>query len=97
MNKLELDAFLESRPYVQWMLDDEGNFYFRHEQYDQGDEKLKVTPEAMKTVTAAELERALVNGRNIEHITRITGYFSKVSGWNKGKKGELADRQRVEL
>jgi anaerobic ribonucleoside-triphosphate reductase len=31
---------------------------------------------------------------NIEGITRITGYFSRVTGWNKGKVGELKDRFR---
>jgi len=31
---------------------------------------------------------------NVEGITRITGYFSRVSGWNKGKTGELKDRFR---
>ncbi|MFC1560182.1 anaerobic ribonucleoside-triphosphate reductase [Candidatus Margulisiibacteriota bacterium] len=31
----------------------------------------------------------------VEGITRITGYFSKVSGWNKGKLGELKDRDRA--
>lgn len=29
---------------------------------------------------------------NVDHITRVTGYFSRVSGWNKGKKAELVDR-----
>jgi ribonucleoside-triphosphate reductase len=27
-----------------------------------------------------------------EGITRVTGFFSKISGWNKGKTGELQDR-----
>ncbi|MFA6170219.1 MAG: anaerobic ribonucleoside-triphosphate reductase [Candidatus Margulisiibacteriota bacterium] len=31
---------------------------------------------------------------NIEGITRITGYFSRVSGWNKGKLAELKERYR---
>jgi ribonucleoside-triphosphate reductase len=31
---------------------------------------------------------------NIEGITRITGYFSRVPGWNKGKIAELRDRHR---
>lgn len=31
---------------------------------------------------------------NIEGITRITGYFSRVSGWNKGKIAELKDRYK---
>ncbi len=31
---------------------------------------------------------------NVDHITRVTGYFSRVSGWNKGKKSELVDRYK---
>ncbi len=31
---------------------------------------------------------------NVEHITRVTGFFSKVAGWNKGKVAELKDRNR---
>ena len=34
------------------------------------------------------------HGKNVEQITRVTGYFSKVSSWNKGKKAELKDRYR---
>lgn len=34
---------------------------------------------------------------DVEGITRITGYFSKISGWNKGKIAELHDRNRVRL
>jgi ribonucleoside-triphosphate reductase len=30
----------------------------------------------------------------VEGITRITGYFTKISSWNKGKLGELRDRHR---
>jgi anaerobic ribonucleoside-triphosphate reductase len=33
----------------------------------------------------------------VDHITRVTGYFTKVSGWNKGKKAELKDRYRSPL
>jgi ribonucleoside-triphosphate reductase len=29
-----------------------------------------------------------------EAITRITGYFTRISSWNKGKLGELRDRYR---
>jgi anaerobic ribonucleoside-triphosphate reductase len=34
---------------------------------------------------------------NVEGITRVTGFFSKISSWNKGKIGELKDRHRVEI
>jgi len=30
----------------------------------------------------------------VDGITRITGYFTKISSWNKGKLGELIDRFR---
>ncbi len=33
----------------------------------------------------------------IDGITRVTGYYSRVSGWNKGKRGELEDRFRSEF
>jgi ribonucleoside-triphosphate reductase (formate) len=32
--------------------------------------------------------------QDVDGITRITGYFTKVSSWNKGKLGELKDRHR---
>jgi ribonucleoside-triphosphate reductase len=31
----------------------------------------------------------------VEGIARITQYFSRVSGWNKGKLAELKDRSRT--
>ncbi|MFH1139065.1 MAG: anaerobic ribonucleoside-triphosphate reductase [Pseudomonadota bacterium] len=34
---------------------------------------------------------------DLECITRITGYFTKLSSWNKGKLGELKDRYRNRL
>ena len=34
-------------------------------------------------------------GKNIEQITRVTGFFSKVQSWNKGKLGELKQRHRI--
>lgn len=34
---------------------------------------------------------------NVYGATRIVGYFSKVPGWNKGKKGELKERERTDL
>ena len=31
---------------------------------------------------------------NLEHYSRITGYYQKVSGWNNGKLQEFKDRHR---
>jgi len=33
-------------------------------------------------------------GENVIHICRVTGYFSIIQNWNKGKVAELADRHR---
>jgi len=35
------------------------------------------------------------NSEKVEGITRITGYFSRIAGWNKGKIGELKQRYKV--
>jgi anaerobic ribonucleoside-triphosphate reductase len=37
---------------------------------------------------------AFCGSYEVDGITRITGYFTKVSSWNKGKLGELKDRYR---
>lgn len=34
---------------------------------------------------------------DVEGITRVTGFFSKISSWNKGKLGELKERHRSVL
>jgi ribonucleoside-triphosphate reductase len=34
---------------------------------------------------------------DVDGITRVTGYFSKISGWNDGKRAELADRFRSDI
>jgi len=50
--------------------------------------------ECGKTVRGIKESCGYCGSRNIECMTRITGYFSKIAGWNKGKLGELADRYR---
>lgn len=93
----ELNDFLERNLEIEWRQDEDGTLYLRHAEFDNPHEKLKIEPGALEKISVAQLKSLLVGGRNIEHITRITGYFSKVEGWNKGKQGELRDRQRVEV
>jgi ribonucleoside-triphosphate reductase len=47
-----------------------------------------------KTVRGIKEKCSYCGSEEIECMTRITGYFSKISGWNKGKIGELADRYK---
>jgi ribonucleoside-triphosphate reductase len=47
-----------------------------------------------QTVRGLNDECAYCHSHDVDGITRITGYFTKVSSWNKGKLGELKDRYR---
>lgn len=51
------------------------------------------TLEALGRVTPGELERFIVDGRDVHHMTRIVGYYSRTENWNKSKLGELKARQ----
>jgi ribonucleoside-triphosphate reductase len=71
---------------------------FRGTQNDQ----IAFSPEFTSCNTCGRTSRGLsntcgfsdCNSTDVEGITRITGYFTKVSSWNKGKVGELQDRNR---
>ena len=56
-----------------------------------------ITVDAMAKLNLKSLAAVTAAGKDVEHITRITGYFSKVSAWNKGKLAELKDRHRSGL
>jgi anaerobic ribonucleoside-triphosphate reductase len=50
-----------------------------------------------KTARGLKTQCPHCGSEKVDHITRVTGYFTKVSGWNKGKKAELRDRYRSKL
>lgn len=54
----------------------------------------RATFDAIGENSLAVILNACIRGKDVDHITRVTGYFSRVSGWNKGKTGELKDRYR---
>ena len=69
---------------------------FRMTQNDQ----IAFSPELTTCVSCGRTARGLhevclhCGSTMVEQITRITGYFTKLSSWNKGKRGELKDRHR---
>ena len=69
---------------------------FRQSQNDQ----IAFSPEFTTCTTCGRTARGLsaqcpyCGSTEVEGITRITGYFTKISSWNKGKLGELRDRHR---
>lgn len=97
MNLEELNQMLEGNPQIEWTKDEDGFLYFRHNLLDKEEEKIKIAPDVFFKITQDDLLKSIINGRDVDHITRVTGYFSRTSGWNKGKIAELADRTRVSI
>ncbi len=62
--------------------------------YKNNDNVTRITAKKFMEMTPQELDEAVYGGLRVDHITRVTGYFTKVSQWNKGKLGELKDRER---
>jgi len=54
----------------------------------------KIEKKKFNKMTPEDLEDAIYRGLKVEQITRVTGYFTKVSQWNPGKTAELKDRKR---
>ena len=61
----------------------------------RGNKPVVLTNEDLVTMDLGAIEHKIHDGHNVEHITRVTGYFSKTNGWNKGKVAELIDRHRT--
>lgn len=59
-------------------------------------QKYKVLIDSIYKYDWSNLKRVLDGGETqvLDHLTRIVGYFSKTSNWNKSKLGELEDRRR---
>lgn len=75
------------------------NFVAKTFMYTQNDQ-IAFSPEFTTCNDCARTSRGLRNvcpycgSEDVDGITRITGYFTKISSWNKGKLGELRDRYR---
>ena len=90
--KLEdLTAHLDSHDDWEWDFDFEG-VLIKNKRLET---LTHCTFEAVENTELDIILGACVQGRDVAHITRVTGYFSKTSGWNKGKAGELKDRHKV--
>ena len=65
--------------------------------------QIAFSPEFTSCLNCGKTSRGLRNtcpycsSPDVEGITRVTGFFSKIKGWNKGKIGELKERTRVNI
>ena len=103
MTSKELWNFLELNPHIEAKDCEEDQFMaFRNNRldwYKNDQERAKaITYDKLDSIEDAdELVTQINRGLEVECITRITGYFSKVSGWNDGKKAELKDRRKFHV
>jgi ribonucleoside-triphosphate reductase len=63
-------------------------------------DQIAFSPEFTSCKACSKVSRGLqescpsCGSTEVDGITRITGYFTRISSWNKGKLGELKDRYR---
>jgi hypothetical protein len=96
----DLNKFLEGNQYIEYSVDEKNEqVFFRNTNLDWYNNK----PERSTAVkywkidqmSSNELMHEINRGLMVEGITRITGYFTKTSSWNPGKRGELKDRSKI--
>lgn len=100
MTYQELDKFLETHGYIEWKEDSEA-MLFRNcllPWYQEDPERAtKITKNKLEELTGDELIYYINRGLDVEHITRVTGYFAKTRSFNPGKLAEFKDRNRQEI
>jgi hypothetical protein len=95
LTKAEFIQHLGSRERYEWEEDETTGAVTVVDHITDPPVVTRLTQEAIQAHDLAFLVGACAGGRDVEQVTRITGYFSKVAGWNRGKSAELRDRHRV--
>ena len=100
MTQAELTGFLAKNTSIECHTDDSFS-YFRNKDLpwyaNNPGHSTRITNDLVAQLSSEELMNQINKGLEVEQITRITGYFTKISQWNRGKRGELKDRFRVEI
>jgi len=68
-----------------------------HVKYPETDEGFAITVPSVQNNEWEYLEQVLLGKKepsSMIQITRVVGYYSRVSNWNASKHAELADRQK---
>ena len=97
MTETEFTDLFDRFPHLE-MTSGEGGAWFRWNGlpfYDNNPELgLWIEGNRIRDLTADELVDEIKRGFEVDQITRITGYMTRVESWNKGKLGELKDRYK---
>jgi len=93
MELAELQDIIDAASHLDYQMDDKGILI----KNDRFQTLTHVTFKAVEENGAETILKSTAQGKDVTQITRVTGYFSRVSGWNKGKTAELADRHRTTI
>lgn len=69
-------------------------FHWNNPRNPTNGECLHVTLEAFDSISPDDLRRGIISGRDVHHVSRVVGYYSRIENWNQSKIGELRDRRR---
>jgi hypothetical protein len=92
----ELIQYLASRDRYLYTEAEDGSLIVADLAFDPPEES-RLTDDGIAGHDLTTIVTALAHGRDVDHISRVTGYFSKTSQWNKGKQAELKDRHRTKI
>ena len=53
-----------------------------------------LTEDAIKNNSWKVIDKSIKQGKDVIHISRVVGYYSRIHNWNKSKLAELKDRQK---
>jgi len=99
VNEVQFERFVEQNPHIEYAFVEDG-IDFRNPElpwYGNHPENcIHVAGWLMMELEPDGLLKQINKGCEVDGITRITGYFTKTSSWNKGKLGELRDRYKNE-
>lgn len=94
MELQELKDKLSAEKHIYDFTEEGGDLIIRNKKHGV---KVRCSAEAVAKHDWASIKSQTVGGRDVNHITRVTGYFTIVEGWNKGKLGELKDRYHSQI
>jgi hypothetical protein len=94
MELQELKDALASRPDAFAFREADGGLYIINRRFAT---EIHAAYAAIAANEWPTIESHTICGRDVQHITRVTGYFTIVEGWNRGKLAELNDRDHSQI
>jgi hypothetical protein len=89
MELRQLLDFIAADPAAYECREADGGLYITNRRWNT---EIHASYDAIAANDWPAIKQQTVAGRDVIHITRVTGYYTIVEGWNKGKIGELRDR-----